>query len=592
MYSLRYWRAEKKGEIVRKSKLFILALAFVMIFALALTGCNDDNGYDDPANDVATNDAPGVEGAVAGGTFRMYINEPQHLDPYNAGESEGLHVLHAIFNPLVRPGYLDPTEIVPAAATGYSVNEDATEFTFYLLPDGRFADGTPVTADDFIFAWNRIVHPETTSTLTGDVDPGTIFSQLAAVEGFDAVRNGDADELTGLSAPDDHTLVVTLSHPFADFIMNVMHGSLGPVPRDLVENGVEFEGETVPFGLMPIGNGPFMMEEPWARDQFIHVTQNPYYTGPFTPYLDRIEFRIFSDMDAAFMEFNAGGLDYTDISIGQFQTTAAAHGLASNGYTANPGERVIGGAQAGTYFIIMNTQAYPTDNPDVRRAITLAIDRDAINDLVWEGAYTVAGDFLPPGIPGHDNTSWADSRFDPEAAAQALADAGYPGGEGFAPITLSFNAGAGHEEIMEIVQSNLADIGIEAVFDGMEWGTYLEMIDAGNFQIGRLGWMASYPSPHYFLWEIFDSEAGNNFSQFENAEVDAAMAAATKLTGDGAEIAAAWQEISAMIGDHNPVVPVAFYAHRIVTSERVNNVTVSPLNNIDFSNIWIAEDQQ
>jgi|GEM_PF-248280 len=565
-------------KIVRKSRLLVLALAFVMIFALALVGCTpDENG--DNNGDAADR---------SGGTFRMWINEPQFIDPYNAGESEGLHVVHAIFTPLIYPNHQDPTVIEYGAATGFEVNDDATVFTFTLDPEGRFADGTPVTADDFVFAFSRIAYIGTVNTMTEEVDPSTIASQLSAVRGFDATQAGDTDVLEGVVAVDDHTLEITLDEPFGDFLQNLMHLSLVPVPRDLVENGVPFDGDYVPFGEMPIGNGPFMMAEPWGT-QSINTVRNPYYAGD-PAYVDGVEFRIINDVDAAFIEWQAGGLDLAQISSGQLESMIATYGEAgSGGYTANPGNQVITGAQAGTYVILMNTTEYPFDNAELRRAVTLAINRDAINDLVWESAYQVAGDFLPPGIPGYGAQTWADSRFDRDAAIEALEAAGYPGGEGLDPIVLSTNAGAGHEPIMELIQADLDAIGITASIDGMDWSEYLRALDDKNYEIGRLGWMASYPSTDYFLYEFFYTDVGNNFTGFSNADVDRMLMEARGI-GDADERAAKYLEINELIQAENPLIPIAFYAHRMIASERMNDLTISSLNNVDFKSLWITAD--
>jgi ABC-type transport system substrate-binding protein len=427
--------------------------------------------------------------------------------------------------------------------------------------------------------------------MTGDVDPSTIASQLSAAQGFDAVQAEEADTLEGVVAEDDHTLVITLDAPFGDFIQNMKHAAMVPVPQHLVENGVEHNGATVAFGEMPIGNGPFMMAEPWQPGQFINTVRNPHFAGD-PAYVDGVNFRIFADVDAAFTEWQAGNLDLAQISSGQLKAMQDQFGEAGNGgYTANPGSQVINGAEAGTYFILMNNTQYPLDNPDLRRAITLAINREAINDLAWEGSYVVAGDILPPGIPGHNNDTWEDSRFDRDAAIEALAAAGYEGGEGLDPITLSLNAGAGHEQIMELIQSDLAAIGIEATLDGMEWATYLRALDDKNYEVGRLGWMASYPSTDYFLYELFYTDNANNFTGFSNTEVDAMLMEARTI-GDADARADKYREINALIAAENPLVPIAFYAHRMIASERMNDLTISSLNNVDFRSLWITADQQ
>ena len=577
---------KERGNIMRKSRLLVRALVAGMLFILAiagllLTGCSGETTGGDAVS----------EDAKAGGTFSMYITEPQFIDPYNAGESEGLHVIHALFTPLVNPNILNPEIIEPGAALSWDINDDATVFTFKLDPDAKFADGTPVIADDFIYAFNRIVNPEAVNTMTGDVDPSTIATQLEPIAGFEDVQSGAADTLEGLVALDDHTLEITLANSFGDFIQSLMSRALVPVPRNLVENGVDFDGNTVPYGEMPIGNGPFMMEEPWRPRQFINVVKNPHYSGT-AAYVDGISFRIFSNEDAAFTEFQAGNLDLSDISSGQLLAMQDQFGVAGNdGFTANPGAQVINGSLAGTYSIVLNNARAPFDNPDVRKAFALAINREAINDIVWESSRKLATDILPPGIPAHQEGAWEDARFDRDAAIQALEDAGYPGGAGLDSITLSFNAGSGHEPIMELIQADLEAIGITATLDSMEWATYLDALTSRNYQAGRQTWVAIGPSTDYFLHELFATGVTNNHTGFSNAEVDAGLAKARTIA-DADDRAAEYKHINGIIQAENPLIPIAYNANRKIASGRMNDLTVGSLNIVDYTSLWISPDQR
>jgi len=569
-------------KIVRKSRLLVLALAFVMIFALALVGC-DNNG--DNGNGVVASDA------TPGGVFRMHLGNPVGIDPYNGFETAGIQVINALFNPLVKGDVLDPSNLVPAAALSWEINDENTVFTFNLDPDARFANDTPVTANDFVYAFNRIVDPYAVNTLTGDPDAGFLHAQLGAIVGYEEFRDGDTDGMEGLVALDDHTLEITLSDPFADFIFNVTHPSFVPVPQDLIENGVPYDGDYVPFGLMPIGNGPFRMVEPWVEGQSITTERNPYYSGE-AAYLDGVEFRLFADVDTAFMSFQAGDLDYSEVAQGHLQSVKDEFGLASNnGFTANPGEQVLFGAEMATYFMNFNTYEGPMANPDLRRAVTLAINRDAINEVVWEGSYVIATDILPPGVPAHELGSWEDARFDREAARQALADAGYPEGEGLDPIRISYNVEGIHAPVVELITADLAAIGIDTTVESLDWTTFNNQVHDKNYDIARRGWMSSYPSTHYWLFELFGSESGNNDTFFSNAEVDELLASAAAIA-DPAERAAEYARANEIIQSYNPVAPIAYFANRSVVSDRMHNVNIGPLSLMDFKSIWIPTDSQ
>ncbi|PKQ14275.1 MAG: ABC transporter substrate-binding protein, partial [Actinobacteria bacterium HGW-Actinobacteria-8] len=282
----------------------------------------------------------------------FYIGEPAYIDPYNCQETEGMQVTQALFDSLTDFDNVDPTKVIPAAAISWEPNADATVWTFKLNPDGKFSDGTPVTAKDFVYAWNRIANPETINTSTGKADPSIIGYHLGFIKGFDDVSGGKGTEMEGLKAVDDTTLEVTLSQSFADFEYVVAHPSLGPVPQAAVEAGIQYDGATVSYGDMPIGNGPFKMAEPWKHNQYIKVARNDAYTGD-PAYLDEVEFRIFKDPETAYTEFEAGNLDFTQIGEGKIKDAVAKYGESADGYTVAPGKQVLLGAEASTYYMIL-----------------------------------------------------------------------------------------------------------------------------------------------------------------------------------------------------------------------------------------------
>jgi peptide/nickel transport system substrate-binding protein/oligopeptide transport system substrate-binding protein len=318
-------------------------------------------------------------GPQKGGTLSYYIGEPAAIDPYNTQESEGTNVESNLFDSLTAFDPLDPAKLVPAAAEKWSANSDATVWTFNLNKNDKFADGTPVTAKDFIYAWNRIANPKTINTATKKVDPSQISYHLAPVKGFDEVQAGKATEMSGLKAVDDYTLEVTLSKPMGDFEYVVGHPALAPVPQKLVEGGVDFNGKKVAFGEMPVGNGPFKASEPWKPGQSIKCVRNENYYGE-QPLLDGVDFRIFKDPDTAYLEFQAGNLDFAQITLGKIKEAQSKYGTSDNGYTVQPGKQVLLGSENSVYYLVTNTSKAPMTNDKFRRALSLGINRQAICD--------------------------------------------------------------------------------------------------------------------------------------------------------------------------------------------------------------------
>jgi len=562
-----------------------LRMSFVVLAACALVlgvvaGCAPSGG---------TTGGGTTTGAKSGGTMSFYIGEPAYIDPYNTQESEGTEVEQALFDSLTRVDPLDPTKLGPGAADSWTANADATVFTFKLNPNGKFADGTPVTAQDFVYAWTRIVDPTTVNTLTKKADPSIISYHLSFVVGFDALAAGKTKVLPGVKAIDPLTFEVTLSKPFADFPFVCAHPALAPVPQKLVENGVEASGTVVPFGEMPIGNGPFKMAEPWQHNQFIKIVRNDNYAGA-KPYLDSVLFKIYKDTEAAYTDFVAGNLDFSPIGTGKIKSAQDTYGTSTDGYTVNPGTQVLLGAENATYYLIPNLNDPIMKNPNIRKAISLAINRQAICDIVFEGTRQPADNIIPPGIAGYKPGVWADTKYDVTAAKQALVDAGYPGGKGpdgkQLAIKLSFNSGAGHEPIMELVQSDLKAIGITATFDSSEFAVYLKQLDAGQFQIARLGWIADYPIADNFLYPLFQSKSGDNKSKYNNPAVDTALDAARKTVDTAARISA-YQAIDATIAADNAVLPMMFYKHTRVGSKRLHNFVWDAQGLGDFGTAWV-----
>ncbi len=530
---------------------------------------------------------PAADGPKKGGTMSFYIGEPAYIDPYNAQETEGMQVTQVLFDSLTEFDSADTSKILPAAAQSWEPNADATVWTFKLDPDGVFSDGTPVKASDFVYAWNRIANPATKNTLTGKADPSVISYHLGFVKGFDEVAGGKATEMVGVKAVDDLTLEVTLKQSFADFAYVVGHPALAPVPAALVASGVKVGDKIVPFGDMPIGNGPFKMAEPWAHNQFIKVVVNENFYGT-EPNLDGIDFRIFKDPETAYTEFEAGNLDFTSIGEGKIKDALTKYGESKNGYTVNPNEQVLLGAETATYYMIFNMKDPVLKNAGVRKAISLAINRQTICDVVFEGTRDPADNIVPPGVAGYEKGAWPDARYDVEAARAALVEAGFPGGKGLPVLKLAFNSGGGHEKIMEIVQADLKAIGIETKFESADFPVYLKQLDEGKHQLARLGWVADYPVAYNFLFPLFDSKSGDNKSAYSNAKVDAAIAEGQKILDDDAR-AAAYAEISRTIGADNPVAPLMFYKHLRVGSDRLRDFTWDAMGLGDFTKVWIDE---
>lgn len=515
-------------------------LAASALAALAACGKNEN---------AASAQGDSAVKATDGGTFKYYISDPVAIDPYNLQESEGTQVGHVLFDSLVEWDW-DKSDVKAKAAASWEISDDNTVFTFHLK-DAKFHNGDPVTAESFKRGWQRLVDPSMAT-------PGEIGYHLSPVMGYDEMAQGSAKEISGLTCPDDKTFVVTLSAPMADFLAVCCHPGLAPVPQAAIDDPDSFL-------LAPIGNGPFMMDGKWESGQYINVKRFEDYYGD-KPALDAINFSIQKDPKTAYSELEAGNMDFCQIPTGRIQELSEKFGKSVDGYTISPSRQALLGAEASVYFLAVNLEDETMANKDLRHAMSLAINRQNIVDTLFESGREPADNVFPP-IIDKKGGSWEFAEYDPEKAKQIIDEKGLAG----TTVKLSYNSGGGHEDIMSCIQADLQTVGLTVEQDTKEWAAYLQGLTDGSFQLGRMGWIADYPTLDNFIYPNFYSTADNNFSRYNNPEVDAAIDAARAIA-DEDERKDAYRKINQMVADDMPIIPIMFYAHQHVASDRVNEL--------------------
>ena len=538
------------------------------------------------AGALATLAACGGNGGTEGGEtveapqvgenyFSYYLSEPAYIDPYNGQENQGMAVIFATFDGLLVWDY-DTNEPVPMCAAELpTVSDDGLVYTFKLREGMTFHNGDPVDAASFKRGWERVASPDMAT-------PSDICYHLAPIAGYEEFHGGSADELSGVVAVDDLTLEVTLSAPMADFPAVCCHPALVPVPQAALDDPASFLEQ-------PIGNGPFKLDEPWQHNQYINLVRFDDYYGE-APAIEGIYFDIKADPDTAFSEFEAGDVDFAPIPTGRIQDTIDAYGKSEDGYTAESGKQVLTGSQANTYFITLNISDPILSDVNVRRALSLAINRQNIVDTLYEGTRAVATSIFPPVIDDDPEDAWEYCTYDTERAGQLLDKAGYPAdenGKRNLTLTLSYDGGRGHEDIMSSIQADLANIGVTIEQESLEWAALLPRLGDAQFQMGRSGWTADYPTMDNFLYPNFYSTANDNSSTFNNPDIDAALDAARQITDDE-DRKVAYRQICHAIGQDVPVIPIMHAAHNYVVSERVKSFMFDAQLLGDFKNAEIA----
>ena len=505
-----------------------------------------------------------------GGVLTFALGAPDGLDPVNVWESEGMQVVQCLFDSLVA---FDPQtgEVLPAAAASWEMEGDASVWTFHLVEGAMFHDGSPVTAADFKYSWERICDPDNNSRIS---------YHLGAVTGYEAMQAGTADSLEGVEALDDHTLRVTLSYPFADFPLVTGHPSLAPVPQEAVE------ADPAAYADMPVGNGPFKLAQPWNSDYVIDLVRFDDYYGE-DAHLDAVEFQMPPDEETAYAAFQAGELDFSPVPQGELEAASVTYGMSEDGKTVTPGGQVLAGPTAAIEYVYLNTQDETLSDVKIRQALSLAIDRQAISDSLYEGSGLPASSIVPAGIAGYVDGAWPHARYDVAAAKDALADAGYPGGRGLPPLYVHLPTGASDSsQLFTLIGHDLAAIGVTLIIQEVDYAQFLRRLERGSFTMGYGGWIADYPIIDNFLYPLFATDSGDNQSLYSDPSFDQAVAEA-RATADSAGRLAKYQEIVAAVGQAVPVIPIVQYNNRSVGSERLRGFVLDQMGLAHLESVWL-----
>jgi oligopeptide transport system substrate-binding protein len=465
-----------------------LWIGVVLAVALVAAACGGDSGTEGPSD-------PGQGAGPTGGEFSMSTCEPQFLQPGNTQESCGGQVLQSLFSPLVE---FDPETSEPSNLVAESIeSDDLQNWTVKIKEGWTFHDGTPVTAQSFVDAWNWAAFAPNRALnnyFFGNIEG---YADLNPDEG-----KPSKEAMSGLEVVDDTTFTVTLTEPFGGFPLTVGYTAFFPLPES-------FFDDPDAFNEAPVGNGPYMMDGEWNHDQGINVVKYPDYAGD-EGNADAIEFRIYADVNTAYTDLIAGELDIID--------TVPTEVLAQA-----PQDLGEGFIQAeSSYFGYLGFPIYqePWDQLELRQAVSMAIDREAITTAIFQGAYTPANSIISPVVPGFREEACGDvCRLD-AAAAKELWDAN----GGPSEIVLWFNNDGGHEEWMEALANQLREnLGVETKFESLAFEEFLTLQNekklTGPF---RLAWAFDYPHPQNYLEPIFSSSGSSQELGYE--ELDGAAA--------------------------------------------------------------------
>ena len=586
---------------MKKTLSLLLSLVFVVSL---LAGCgNPGTAPATPTPDAnpETSGTPAPEGTPApsaGGPFEITLNiasEPQSIDPALNSAVDGAIMLGHMFEGLMKwkdsevetpgsDGTCTNAELTEGQAESYEkvVNDDGTvTYTFKIRSDARWSDGKPVTAGDFVYSWQRLVTPETAADYNYMIDSVVNANEIMA---------GDMDPTElAVSAPDDSTFVVTLTSDLPYFLEVCAFPATFPVRQDVTtkEDGTPNDQWTFDVATY-LCNGPYKLTA-WNHNSEIVMEPNEQYYDAANLGPDKITFKLMDDQNAMLSGFNSGELDFIeDVPQAELPSLIASGDLKIVDYI-------------GTYYVCYQTQKAPFDDPRVRQAFTLAVDRTFIVDKVTQAGQVPANGFVPAGVYDAAGSTGDDFRTvggayysiegdadysyeaNCEKARELLAEAGYPNGEGFPVVEYLYNTSDAHKAVAEALQNMWeTELGVKVTLNNQEWAVFLQTRKDGNYSIARNGWIADYNDPMAFL-DMWLTGGGNNDAQYANADYDAKIQEAKNTTDPAARMKLMHEAENIIMGQDWALNPLYFYTQKYMLSDRVGGMFYTPLGYFFFS---------
>jgi ABC-type transport system substrate-binding protein len=485
------------------------------------------------------------------------IGDLQSLDPARPGGLAEVTVIGMVFSGLVRlDGQMD---VVPDGASDWTVSADGRVYTFEIREGLAFGDGTPVSADDWVFSINRALAPETASYGAP--------AQLSHIVGAADVASGAAKAARGVRAVDARHLEITLDAPLAYFLAQLVYPYTYVVPRALVEGGGEWASSAY-------GTGPYRVVK-LNHGHSIELVANSHY-WPGTPGVPKLLMPFNPDSDAAYLQYRAGQLDV----MGSWQTpipaarVAEAHGL--------PG--FASAAILATRYIGFNNQKAPFDQLLVRRAFALATDKAGLVERALHGTDIPADRLLPTGLLG-TQLSIQPLAFDADAARSALAEAGHPNGQGLPPITLTYAREGDNAVVAQTLQAMWQqNLGVAVQLEELDLDAFSGRLDEtyrtpeNGLQMYYSIWGADYPDPQNFLSQQLTTGTANNNGHFSDAQFDQLVAEADQL-GDRSQIERRLQlyvQAEQIAIDKVGWLPLFYPRFNILLNPRVEGLVITP----------------
>ncbi len=501
------------------------------------------------------------------------IGEPKNMVPSSATESNASEVLDALFTRLV--DYDKDFRPIDLAAESITT-EDNKVWTIKLLPGWTFHNGEPVIADSYIDAWNA-------GAWGPNAHDGNNF--FAKIAGYDAMNPRDgktapsAKKLTGLRKVDDLTFEVELSDPYVNFKSMLGYTAFFPLPKvaftDLASNQID-----PAFQEAPIGQGAFKMKGTWQHDQLIQVELNENYAGKVKPQITGIDFKIYQTQTTQYQDLLAGQLDIiTEIPLENIGGAEADLGAR---YKSSPSSTI-------------QILSFPTFDPrfskvDIRRAISMAIDRDEITHVIFRDSQVPLRSFVAPLVPGYrENVCGENCEFNPKKARELFIAAGGPAAVK-GRLEIAYNVDGGHQAWVDATCNQLrTNLGVECL--GNPQPKFSEMLTKAERKepmgMFRMGWIFDYPALENYLGPLYSTHGSSNYYGYSNPEFDRLLAEGDRAATPEAATPL-YQQAEDLLARDLPVLPLRFAKQTFGHSPRVANVEVDLFRHVKLLELTAA----
>ena len=557
----------------RISRRNFLKVAGVGAAALGLAACGGNKSGSTATSGNASSAGSSTGSINTAGFTVQYGSNPETLDPALNSAVDGGNTIITVFETLLIIN--ENNEAVPGQAESWTTSEDGLTWVFTMRDGLKWSDGSELNAKDFEYSFKRMANPNTAApyaeTCLGMIDGFEEAAGFPDADGNPTVEP-NPDALNVKASDDGKTLTIVLGYPCSYFDKIAAFAAMSPVQKATVEaNGDAWCTSPDTY----VCNGPYMITE-WTPSERIVLTKNPNYVGGWDSskiVSESITLLLLEDSSASYAAYNSGeAVLIKDVPTDEIPSLTKAE---------DGGDFYVD-TILGTYYVSLNLKRDAFKDAKVRKALSLAIDRDYVANTIMQGTYSTADSIVGPGIVDekgnfHDNGNAPYISADYEAnlaeAKKLLAEAGYPNGEGYPTIEYSCNDAGYHVPLAEYLQQAWGDLGITLTISKMEWSSFTAARRAGEYDVARNGWVMDYNDPSNML-DLFCSGNGNNDGKYSNPEFDAAIEASR--VADSAEHFAQLHKAEDILMEDTGCLPIAYYNDYWLQSPALKGTWHSP----------------